>query len=99
MSAPERLGLFDIAVVKRGSLLRQFLFARQRDVVELDLQVLAKDREILFVELTSSLLLAHEAEKEGGVHALGGFLHVLRRENTAIVLAQNHVDRTAEFGE
>ena len=94
--AKKVLRLLDVLLVKVADLEGEFLFAGQGDVVELLVEVLLEDRQILVVHLAGQVPLAGEGEGEGGVHALGGFLHVLAGDDAGVILVQDGVDGAAK---
>ncbi len=74
----------------------QAALAGQRDIVRLDIRVGLEGRVVLLEERLPFLLLAAEHEEQPRVHALGRDLHVLRRDDAVVILAQDDVDGAAQ---
>ncbi len=69
-----------------------FCLAGDRDVVQLDLERFLKDHFILPDLFCPLPLVPQKGRKNTAVHAFQGFLHILTGDDTAIVLAQDHID-------
>jgi hypothetical protein len=62
-------------------------------------QALPELGQVLVLHLARAFLLAHEGEEEGGVHAFGGFFHLLSSDDAAEIFAENDIDAVTEPGE
>jgi hypothetical protein len=84
--------------VKSPDFVRELLFPGQGDVMHLGIEILAKDRQIIRVHFSRPFVFTHEGEEKGGIHALGGFFHLLAGRDATEILAENDIDAVTQFG-
>ena len=96
---PEHVGARRIFFVQTAQVVGELVFARKRNVAQFRLQPLLENRKVLRVKIATTFLLAHEREKQAGVHSFGSLFHLLTGEHAAKVFPQNDVHPGPQFCE